>query len=278
MPLESRNVSGGYDQRPIVQGVNLAVESGEWLCLVGANGSGKSTLLRLLSRVLKPQGGSVILSGRNIHSLSPITVAQRLALLPQQQTLPEGLTVQQLVSLGRSPHQPWWQWDLDAEGQHQVAQALAWTEIEQYRDRPVAELSGGERQRAFLALALAQNPQVLLLDEPTTFLDIHYQLQLLELLKRLNRERSLSIITVLHDINLAARYCDRMAMLRQGCLWAIGPPSKVLTSENLREVFQVEVEIFTTPFGQQVFPVAASVTRSETGLLPQAELETASDR
>ena len=266
MPLESRNLSGGYDQRPIVHSVNLAVEPGEWLCLVGANGSGKSTLLRLLSRVLKPQRGSVILSGRDIDSLSPTAVAQRLALLPQQQTLPEGLTVQQLVSLGRSPHQPWWQWDLDAEGQHQVAQALAWTEIEPYRDRPVAELSGGERQRAFLALALAQNPQVLLLDEPTTFLDIHYQLQLLELLKRLNRERSLSIITVLHDINLAARYCDRMAMLRQGCLWAIGPPAAVLTPENLRAVFQVEVEIFTTPFGQQVFPVAASKVSLETGV------------
>lgn len=257
-PLESHNLSGGYDQRPIVHGVNLAVEPGEWLCLVGANGSGKSTLLRLLSRVLKPQGGAVLLAGRAIHSLSPTQVARQLALLPQQQTLPEGLTVHQLVSLGRSPHQPWWQWDLDAEGQHQVNQALEWTEIAPYRDRPVAELSGGERQRAFLALALAQNPQVLLLDEPTTFLDIHYQLQLLELLKRLNRERSLSIITVLHDINLAARYCDRMAMLRQGCLWAIGPPAEVLTAENLREVFQVEVEIFATPFGQQVFPVAAS--------------------
>ncbi|WOD40091.1 ABC transporter ATP-binding protein [Nodosilinea sp. E11] len=265
MPLESRNLSGGYDQRPIVHSVNLAVEPGEWLCLVGANGSGKSTLLRLLSRVLKPQGGSVILAGRDLHSLSPTAVAQRLALLPQQQTLPEGLTVQQLVSLGRSPHQPWWQWDLDAKGQHQVAQALAWTEIEQYRDRPVAELSGGERQRAFLALALAQNPQVLLLDEPTTFLDIHYQLQLLELLKRLNRERSLSIITVLHDINLAARYCDRMAMLRQGFLWAIGPPPEVLTPENLRQVFQVEVEILATPFGQQVFPVAASDRSAEPG-------------
>ncbi|MBE9111873.1 ABC transporter ATP-binding protein [Nodosilinea sp. LEGE 07298] len=267
MPLESRNLSGGYDQRPIVQAVNLAVEPGEWLCLVGANGSGKSTLLRLLSRVLKPQGGSVVLADRDLHSLSPTAVAQKLALLPQQQTLPEGLTVQQLVSLGRSPHQPWWQWDLDAEGQHQVAQALEWTEIEPYRDRPVAELSGGERQRAFFALALAQNPQVLLLDEPTTFLDIHYQLQLLELLKRLNRERSLSIITVLHDINLAARYCDRMAMLHQGFLWAIGPPAEVLTPENLRQVFQVEVEIFATPFGQQVFPVAASDRSAETSFL-----------
>ncbi|MGF1570207.1 MAG: ABC transporter ATP-binding protein [Nodosilinea sp.] len=263
MPLEARHLSGSYDQRrqnqrPIVNAINLAVEPGEWLCLVGANGSGKSTLLRLLSRILKPQGGAVILGGRDIHSLSPTAVARKLALLPQQQTLPEGLTVQQLVSLGRSPHQPWWQWDLDAEGQHQVEQALRWTEIDHYRNRLVTQLSGGERQRAFLALALAQDPQVLLLDEPTTFLDIHYQLQLLELLKRLNRQRSLSIITVLHDINLAARYCDRMALLRQGHLWAIGSPPEVLIPEHLRAVFQVEVEVITTPFGQQVFPLAAS--------------------
>lgn len=278
MPLESRNLSGGYDQSPIVHHVNLTVEPGEWLCLVGANGSGKSTLLRLLSRILKPQGGSVLLCGRDIHELSPTAIAQRLALLPQQQTLPDGLTVHQLVSLGRSPHQPWWQWDLDRESQHQVDQALRWTEIAHYRDRPVADLSGGERQRAFLALALAQNPQVLLLDEPTTFLDIHYQLQLLELLKRLNRDQSLSIITVLHDINLAARYGDRMAMLRQGRLWAVGPPSEVLTPDNLRAVFQVEVEIFSTPFGQQVFPLAASVASPETDHLAKAELEAAGER
>lgn len=278
MPLEARNLSGGYDQSPIVHHVNLRVEPGEWLCLVGANGSGKSTLLRLLSRILKPQGGSVLLCGRDIHELSPTAIAQRLALLPQQQTLPDGLTVHQLVSLGRSPHQPWWQWDLDREGLRQVDQALTWTEIAHYRDRPVADLSGGERQRAFLALALAQNPQVLLLDEPTTFLDIHYQLQLLELLKRLNRDQSLSIITVLHDINLAARYGDRMAMLRQGRLWAVGPPSEVLTPDNLRAVFQVEVEIFNTPFGQQFFPLAASIASPETERLAQAELEAAGER
>ncbi|NJL44687.1 MAG: ABC transporter ATP-binding protein [Leptolyngbyaceae cyanobacterium SM2_3_12] len=266
MPLAAQNLSGGYDHRLIVQATDLVVERGEWLCLVGANGSGKSTLLRLLSRILKPQGGRVILAGRDLQTLSPTAVARKLALLPQQQTLPEGLTVQQLVSLGRSPHQPWWQWDLDAEGQHQVEQALQWTEIAHYRDRPVTELSGGERQRAFLALALAQDPQVLLLDEPTTFLDIHYQLQLLELLKRLNRHRGLSIVTVLHDINLAARYCDRMALLRQGRIWAVAPPAEVLTRENLRAVFQVEVDIIPTPFGQQVFPLAASGVGHEPAL------------
>jgi iron complex transport system ATP-binding protein len=262
MPLECRQLTGGYGDRPIVEAANLALDGGEWLSLVGANGSGKSTLLRLLSRILKPQAGTVLLSGRDIHTLSPTTVAQRLALLPQQQTLPAGLTVYQLVSLGRSPHQPWWQWELDAAGRQQVERAMDWAEVAHYRDRPVTALSGGERQRAFLALALAQDPQVLLLDEPTTFLDIHYQLQLLELLKRLNHQHQLSIITVLHDINLAVRYSDRLAFMRQGHLWAIGPTATVLTPATLREVFEVEATLIQTPVGVQICPLAASVAPS----------------
>jgi len=258
MPLETRNLAGGYGDRPIVAAVNLSLQTGEWLSLLGANGSGKSTLLRLMSRILKPQTGVALLDGRDIHHLSPTVAAQKLALLPQQQTVPEGLTVYQLVSLGRSPHQPWWQWELDADGREQVEQALHWTEINHYRDRPVIELSGGERQRAFLALALAQDPKVLLLDEPTTFLDLHYQLQLLELLKRLNRQQGLSIITVLHDINLAARYSDRLALLRQGHLWGVGTPTEMLTPENLREVFDIDVTLMHTPVGLQICPLAAA--------------------
>jgi iron complex transport system ATP-binding protein len=147
MPLECRQLIGGYGDRPIVEAANLALDGGEWLSLVGANGSGKSTLLRLLSRILKPQAGTVLLSGRDIHTLSPTTVAQRLALLPQQQTLPAGLTVYQLVSLGRSPHQPWWQWELDAAGRQQVERAMDWAEVAHYRDRqsplcPVGNVSG----------------------------------------------------------------------------------------------------------------------------------------
>ncbi|MDB9525527.1 ABC transporter ATP-binding protein [Oscillatoria sp. CS-180] len=258
MPLEARHLAGGYGDRPIVEAVNLALAAGEWLSLLGANGSGKSTLLRLMSRILQPQAGNVLLDGRDIHQLSPTATARRLALLPQQQTVPAGLTVYQLVSLGRSPHQPWWQWELDAAGREQVEKALHWTEIEHYRDRSVAELSGGERQRAFLALALAQDPKVLLLDEPTTFLDLHYQLQLLELLKRLNQQQGLSIITVLHDINSAARYSDRLALMRQGHLWGIGTPAEMLTPQTLQDVFEIEVALIETPVGLQICPLNAS--------------------
>jgi iron complex transport system ATP-binding protein len=256
MPLEAQNLVGGYTTTPIIHGIDLALQQGEWLSLVGANGSGKSTLLKLLSRILQPQKGTVILDGKAIHSQPAQVVAQKLAILPQQQTIPAGLTVRQLVSLGRTPHQPWWQWELDREDRQKVDQAIVETGIEQFSDRLVENLSGGERQRAFLALALAQAPQVLLLDEPTTYLDIHYQLQLLELLKQLNQQQELSIVTVLHEVNLAARYSDRIAMLKQGSLWDIGTPAEVLTPENLAQVFGVEVIILQTPVGLQICPIA----------------------
>jgi len=256
MPLEAQNLVGGYTTTPIIHGIDLALQQGEWLSLVGANGSGKSTLLKLLSRILQPQKGTVILDGKAIHSQPAQVVAQKLAILPQQQTIPAGLTVRQLVSLGRTPHQPWWQWELDREDRQKVDQAIVETGIEQFSDRLVENLSGGERQRAFLALALAQAPQVLLLDEPTTYLDIHYQLQLLELLKHLNQQQKLSIVTVLHEVNLAARYSDRIAMLKQGSLWDIGTPAEVLTPENLAQVFGVEVIILQTPVGLQICPIA----------------------
>ena len=250
--LESQNLSGGYTKQAIVKDVSLSLHKGEWLSLVGANGSGKSTLLRLFSRILSPQTGTVLLDGKAIHQQSPKSVARQMAILPQQQVVPSGLTVRQLVSLGRTPHQPWWQWDLSIEDQEMVEVAIAQTQLTEFSDRPVEQLSGGERQRAFLALTLAQNPQVLLLDEPTTFLDLHHQLELLELLKSLNQERQLSIITVLHDINLAVRYSDRIAMLKKGCIEAIGTPPEAITPENLRKVFNVEAVTLITPVGLQI--------------------------
>jgi iron complex transport system ATP-binding protein len=256
MPIDLQNLSGGYDQQRIIHDIHLSLETGEWLSLLGANGSGKSTLLKLVSRILTPQAGAVLLDGKAIHTQPASVVAQQLAFLPQQQTIPIGITVRQLVSLGRSPHQPWWQWELSLSDRAKVDEAIAQVQIEAFGDRPVEQLSGGERQRAFLALALAQNPKVLLLDEPTTYLDIHYQLELLDLLKRLNRTTGLAIVTVLHDINLAARYSDRLALLKQGALWAIDSPGLVLTATNLAEVFGIEVEILRTAVGLQICPIS----------------------
>jgi iron complex transport system ATP-binding protein len=257
MPLELQNLTGGYTAEPIVQNINLSLQTGEWLSLVGANGSGKSTLLKLLSRILTPQQGIVLLDGKAIHSQPPNVVAQKLALLPQQQTVPVGLNVSQLVSLGRTPHQPWWQWELTVQDWQKVDAAIQKTQLENKRDRPVEQLSGGERQRAFLALALAQEPKVLLLDEPTTYLDINYQLQLLELLKDLNLQQELTIVTVLHELNLAARYSSRIALLKQGELWGVGTPEAVLTPQAIAQVFGVEAVIIQTPVGLQVCAISS---------------------
>ncbi|MCF4967419.1 ABC transporter ATP-binding protein [Nostoc sp. CMAA1605] len=256
MPLETQNLTGGYTAKTVVRNVSLAIEKGEWLSLVGANGSGKSTLLKLMSRLLTPQTGIVLLDGKAIHTQPAAVVAQKLALLPQQQAIPPGLTVRQLVSLGRTPHQPWWQWDLNTEDREKVSEALHLTQMVDYQERLVEQLSGGERQRAFLALALAQNPQILLLDEPTTYLDIRYQLELLELLKKLNQISGITILTVLHEINLAARYSSRIALLYQGNIFALGEPENVLTPENLAEVLGVEVAVLNTPVGLQICPLA----------------------
>jgi iron complex transport system ATP-binding protein len=253
--LEVQALTGGYLSRPVVRQISLSVQAGEWLSLVGANGSGKSTVLKLISRILQPQQGVVWLDGAMIHRQPSHVVAKHLALLPQQQAIPEGLTVRQLVSLGRSPHQPWWRWELSSEDWQQVDQALVETQLDDMGNRLVEWLSGGERQRAFLALALAQNPQVLLLDEPTTYLDLRYQLQLLELLKHLNRQ-GLAIVTVLHDINLAARYSHQIGMMVQGTLWAMGTPASVLVRENLAKVFGIEATISQTAVGIQICPVA----------------------
>jgi iron complex transport system ATP-binding protein len=253
--LEAQRISGGYGAAPIVKDIFLDLQHGEWLSLVGANGSGKSTLLRLLSRILTPTQGVVLLDGRAIHQRPTKQIAQQLAMLPQQQTVPDGLTVEQLVALGRTPHQAWWQWELSEIDRTKVKTAIAQTQLESYRNRPVEELSGGERQRAFLALALAQEPKVLLLDEPTTYLDVHYQLELLELLRQLNQKQNLTIVTVLHELNLAIRYSDRMALLKEGYLSAIGSVLEVMTPPHLAEVFGIEAVLLETPVGLQICPI-----------------------
>ncbi|MDJ0726176.1 MAG: ABC transporter ATP-binding protein [Prochloraceae cyanobacterium] len=255
MPIETKNLSSGYDRKLVIKDINLTLNTGEWLSLLGANGSGKSTFLKTIARILKPVRGSVFLDGKLIHNSSPQIIAQKMAILPQQQTIPAGLTVYQLVSLGRTPHQSWWEWELNRNDRQKIAAALQQTQIDNMRDRPVTELSGGERQRAFLALALAQDPQIILLDEPTTYLDINYQLQLLELLKKLQQQRQLTIITVLHEINLAARYSDRLAMLVKGNLYTVGKTAEVLNKQVIADVFDVIVEVIDTPVGLQICPL-----------------------
>jgi iron complex transport system ATP-binding protein len=255
--LIADNLAGGYQTTRIIDRFNLQIDRGEWLSLLGGNGSGKSTLLKLLSRLLPAQQGIVWLDGKAIHTEPPHLVAQKLALLPQQQTIPSGLTVRQLVSLGRSPHQPWYQWELTQDDCAWVTRSMCLTKVEAFAERSIESLSGGERQRAFLALALAQNPRLLLLDEPTTYLDLRYQLELLTLLKDLQQQQDLTIVTVLHELNLAIRYSDRLVLLKNGYPIAIGTPAETIAPGIIAEVFGVEVSIIDTAVGLQICPLMA---------------------
>ncbi|WP_027998842.1 ABC transporter ATP-binding protein [Sinorhizobium arboris] len=244
--LTAIELSAGYGETEILHELNLAVPPGKITVIVGANACGKSTLLRAMSRLLSPHQGCVLLDGKSIHHMPPRELARTLGLLPQSPIAPEGITVADLVSRGRHPHQSlfsrWTRKDDEA-----VDAALRATRISELADRPVDELSGGQRQRVWIAMALAQQTDVLLLDEPTTFLDISHQVEVLDLLTDLNHSRGTTIVMVLHDLNLAARYADYLVAMSGGRVQVSGTPQDVLTDENVRQVFGLDSRIITDP-------------------------------
>lgn len=258
--LAADRLTLGYRRgTPVVCELSLAVEPGEIVALVGPNGSGKSTLLRALARLMRPQSGTVLLDGRAIHRQNTRKVAQQLAILPQNPAAPEDLTVRDLVARGRFARQAWWR-PSSHHDQDVIGWALDMTGLTEFAPRRLSTLSGGERQRAWIALALAQEPRVLLLDEPTTFLDISHQLEVMTLLQTLNRESNLSIVMVLHDLNQAARFSHRLIAIRGGQVYAAGTPDEVLTEAMMSEVFQVEGAIGRDPYaGTPVFTPLQSV-------------------
>ncbi|MCC5973128.1 MAG: ABC transporter ATP-binding protein [Rubellimicrobium sp.] len=251
MLLLCRDVVSGYGPDPVVRGVDFAARPGQVTALIGPNGCGKSTLLRTLARVIAPRAGRVLLNGQDIGSLSTRAVARQVALLPQGPVAPEGLTVRELVAQGRFPHQTllrqWSAQDSDA-----VARALEQTDLADLADRPVDSLSGGQRQRAWIAMVLAQETGILLLDEPTTFLDLKVQVDILSLLARIARDEGRSIVVVLHEINMAAAFADNIAMMAAGRILAEGPPGAVVTRANLARVFDLEAEVLSAPGGYPV--------------------------
>ncbi len=244
--LTVTNLSAGYGENLILEDLDLVVPEGKITVIVGANACGKSTLLRTMSRLLSPRRGHVLLDGKSIHSMPPKKLARTLGLLPQSPIAPEGITVADLVSRGRHPHQGilsrWSDADNDA-----VATALEATKTFDLAERPVDELSGGQRQRVWIAMALAQQTDILLLDEPTTFLDISHQIEVLDLLVDLNHSRGTTIVMVLHDLNLAARYADHLVAMAKGRLHITGTPQDVLTQDHIREVFGLESRVITDP-------------------------------
>ncbi|MEU2350137.1 ABC transporter ATP-binding protein [Modestobacter sp. NPDC049651] len=244
--LAAEGVRLAYGEHVVVDSLDLALTDGSFTAIVGPNGCGKSTLLRALGRLLRPTGGTVLLDGRAITSTPTREVAKVLGLLPQTPLAPEGLTVADLVARGRHPHQSWLrQWSSDDEAI--VTEALSWTDMAELADVPVDALSGGQRQRAWISMALAQGTDLLLLDEPTTYLDLAHQVDVLELVGRLHAERGRTVAVVLHDLNLAARYAERLVAMKDGVLVAAGTPAEVLTEQLLAEVFELEARVVPDP-------------------------------
>jgi iron complex transport system ATP-binding protein len=242
--LRAEGLRVGYGERAVLDGLGLEIKTGTITALVGPNGSGKSTLLKTLARLLHPSGGAVYLDGKAISSLPTAVIARELAILPQGPSAPAGLTVRELVEQGRFPHVGALRM-LKGQDHQAITTALELTDMAGFAHRPLDSLSGGERQRAWIALTLAQDTPLLLLDEPTTFLDIGHQLEVLELVRTLNRARRMTIVLVLHDLNQAARYAHRMIALCHGRIVADGPPVTVLTPTLLAEVFNVRANIVT---------------------------------
>ncbi|MEU0526734.1 ABC transporter ATP-binding protein [Streptomyces niveus] len=244
--LAARELTLAYDDRTVVHDLELAVPDGRVSVIVGPNACGKSTTLRALGRLLKPKSGSVLLDGAELASIPTRRIAQSIGLLPQSPVAPEAITVADLVSRGRQPHQRWWQ-QWSEEDERAVTDAMARTDVTDLAERSVDELSGGQRQRVWIAMALAQETDLLLLDEPTTFLDIAHQVEVLDLVRRLNHEQGRTVVIVLHDLNQAARYADHLVAMKEGRIVAEGAPGEVVTAELVREVFGLESVVVPDP-------------------------------
>jgi iron complex transport system ATP-binding protein len=243
--LEARDLTLAYDRRPVVENLSVDIIDGRITTIIGANGCGKSTLLRGFARLLKPASGAALLDGQEIHRLPTKEVARRIGLLPQSPITPDGIVVEDLVSRGRYPHQSFLQqWSRD--DQRHVNEALDAAGVADLRLRVVDELSGGERQRVWIALALAQDTEIMLLDEPTTFLDIAHQVEVLDLLAELNRT-GITVVLVLHDINQACRYADTIIAMRQGQIWEAGAPHEVITEATVEAVYGLKARVIEDP-------------------------------
>jgi iron complex transport system ATP-binding protein len=244
--LYTEQLDIAYGDVSIVDNLNISIPSGQITALVGANGSGKSTILKAMARMMKPKGGTVFLDGKSIHRQATKEVAKQLAILPQNPVAPDGLTVSELVTYGRFPHQKGFG-SLSKEDKEAVRWAIEMTGMDEFYDRPVDQLSGGQRQRAWIAMALAQGTDILFLDEPTTFLDMAHQLEVLKLLQKLNKEENRTIVMVVHDLNHAARYAHHMVAIKKGTVVSSGTPAEVMNLDVLREVFGIEADIIPDP-------------------------------
>jgi len=259
MTLLIKDFSTGYDDKIIINKINFKLKESEWIGVIGANGSGKSTLIKGILKFNPTFSGDIFLNDQNTKFFSRKSLSQKIAYLPQKINNSLNITVEELVSLGRSPYKSFWEFNLDEKDIKIINEALEILDLINLKNKYINELSGGQCQRAFLAMTLAQDPEILLLDEPTTFLDINYQLKFLECINKLIKLKKISVITVLHDINLACRFCNRLAIFKEGNLIDIDKPKKVLNKFNLNKAFDIDSYLLETPLGLQVFPVSKKI-------------------
>ena len=252
MDLLFKDFSTGYENSTIINDLNLEIKSGEWVGIIGSNGSGKSTLLKGIAKIIPKKNGDIFINKTNINNLNIKKLAKIISYLPQKINTNLPIKVKELVALGRSPHKYFWEFDWNEQDFSIIDEALELCDLKKYSENALTSLSGGQCQRAYLALTLAQKTKIILLDEPTTFLDINFQLQMLDLIKTLNKKNNLTILSVIHDINLAARYCDRLAIFKEGKLLTIDKPINALSRKIIKEAFYVESNYFDTPVGKQI--------------------------
>lgn len=244
--ISAKNLKVGYEEKIIIEDLSISVNKGEVVSIIGPNGCGKSTLLKTLSRMIKPKCGKVYIEDTNIKQIKNKKIAQKICLLSQHNNAPLDLTVEELVYFGRMPHKKWYE-TKNKEDKEIVDWAIENTGLVKYKNTPIGSLSGGERQRAYIAQALCQKPDVLLLDEPTTYLDISYQLEVMELVRTINEKFNITIVMVLHELNQASKYSDRLIIMKKGSIVCDGEPNKIINKDIIKKVYNIECDIDNDP-------------------------------
>jgi len=244
--IHANQVNFSYDQKQILHDVTLEMEKGKFTGIIGPNGSGKTTFAKLMSKLLKPETSTIYVNNQDINTIKISDLAKVMAMVPQASQINYDLTVYEVVMLGRTPHLKRFQRESDYD-LNLVEEVMKETDTWQYKDRMIHQLSGGERQRVIIARALAQEPEILILDEPVTYLDIHHQLQVMSLIKELSNKRNMTIITILHDLNYALKYCDHVVLLSEGRVFKHGEPKDVVTKDHIKSVYNIDVSIMDHP-------------------------------
>lgn len=248
--ISCKNLKVGYEEKVIIENLSLSINKGEVVSIIGPNGCGKSTLLKTLSRIIKPMSGGIYIQNESIKNLKSKHISQKVCLLSQHNDAPGDLTVEELVYFGRIPHKKWYESKTKSD-EEIVNWAIENTGLKRYKNTPINSLSGGERQRAYIAQALCQKPDILLLDEPTTYLDISYQLEVMELVREINEKFNITIVMVLHDLNQASKYSDRLVIMKDGEVVSDGCPKEVINKETIKQVYKIECDIDNDPISNK---------------------------